>query len=286
VAVTERAFVAGPIASADNRVITAPFQFYVTGEDKLRIRSVCSIAAVTLQFRARFVDEKGKIQAESWTHQPNSNRTLATTVQSMGVGALLNLDVFASVGGILVGQCFVIVDVVRGDAGTGFPLGVMLQGYVTTTQSLAWPGSPIVTSTFGEPAIREISGTQPGAGGNISEVVPTGARWELICLYTRLTTSAAAGTRQPALRLSTPAGPLYMVSPLSAGIAASQVMDITWGQGMPAANIAAWHGQTAPLPNGQKLMAGDFITTSTLAIDAADQYDQVTYSVREWLEVN
>src|SRR5213592_1900599 len=173
----ERVFVAQPLASAGGRIIASPFQFYVTGEDHLRVISVNSLAGVRLKLQGRFIDTSGKLDAFSYDHIPTSDRTATTTMHQLGVGAVLNLTVFASTGAPVSGQTFVIVQLTRGLGAAAIVLGTLLQGYVTSAQHLGWPGSPIVTSTAGEPLIRKIVGTTPGAGNNINETVPTGARW-------------------------------------------------------------------------------------------------------------
>src|SRR5262249_46183156 len=109
-----------------------------------------------------------------------SNRTAKTEDFVLGGGLVTNLSVFATAGSPLIGQCFVIVQLVRSLGVTAYVMGTMLQGYVTTTQNLGWPGSAIVSSTDGEPAIRDIVGTDPVAGAGWSETVPAGARWELV----------------------------------------------------------------------------------------------------------
>src|SRR5439155_18890058 len=100
----------------------------------------------------------------------------------LGKGAILNLTVFASAGAPLMGQTYVIVQLIKGLTGATIVLGTLLGGYLTATQALGWPGSPIISSTDGEGCTRLIVGTTPAAEANILETVPTGARWELLSL--------------------------------------------------------------------------------------------------------
>ena len=193
---TERPFLALPAASAGGRVIASPFQFVTTGEDALRLVSVNARPGVRLKIQARRYNTAGGIDANAWDHIPNDDRTPRSDDYPIGVGALLNLTVFASSGTPLVGQTFVIVQLVRGVGAAAIVLGTMLQGYVTSTQGLGWPGSPITSSTDAEPCVRAIQGTQPAPGVEISETVPTGARTRrttarAVSLWDR--TAAAAG---------------------------------------------------------------------------------------------
>src|SRR4051812_10049451 len=111
-AATERQIVAQPTASAGGRVISSPFQFYTTGEDRLRVTSFNSLTGVALKIQSRFVDSKGAVQANAEDHIPLSNRTARQTEHELGAGALLNLTVFANTGTPQIGQTFVIVQLV------------------------------------------------------------------------------------------------------------------------------------------------------------------------------
>ena len=282
---TEKAFVAQPVTTGGGRVISSPFQFYTTGEDSLRILSANSVAGVTLKIQARFVDSFGKIQANSWDHTPNADRSIAATEFEMGVGALLNLTVFAGSGAPMIGQTFVIVQLIRGSGVAAIVLGTLLQGYVTTQQAIGWPGSPIVSSTDGEPAIRTILGTAPAAGVEISETVPTGARWRLISLTARLQTAIGGANRIPYLFFSTGVG-TFGVYPQVGSTPANNVAYQTWGAGVPAVVAPGFDDTSTGIPETHVLPAGSSVRTVTNNIQAGDQYTAPAYSVQEWLEVN
>lgn len=284
-AVSERLIVATPIASGGGRVISSPFQFYTTGEDRLRVVSVNSLVGVRLKIHHRFVDAFGKVQASEDDHVPNSDRTAHTTEHELGVGSLLNLTLNANSGTPLIGQTFVIVQLIRGTGTAAIVLGTLLQGYVTSTQHLAWPGSPIESSTAGEPFIREVLGTTPAAGGNWSETVPAGARWELLRFYGEFTSSAAPAVRSVEFRIRTGAPFQAWLTPVGAGQNANQSYAYTWTPGFT--NNADLNGVVNnALPNPTLLQAGASIEVQTRGIQAGDQWAALRYSVREWLEVS
>jgi hypothetical protein len=281
---TERVFVAQPFPTAGARVIASPFQFWSTGEDNLRLVSVNALAGVALKLQGRFIDAAGTISASSWDHTPASDRTVRTSEDPLGVGAVLNLVVFATGATPKIGQTFVIVQLIRGRGTAAIVLGTLLQGYVTSTQALAWPGSPIQTSVEGFGYTRRITGTVPAPGAEVNETVPTGARWHVLMVEAQLTTSAAVAGRIPRLNWGAAA---QTVGASATGITqnASQQGTYDWANGMlltaaiqPGINVFG-------LPNDLTLETADFIGTVTTGIQAGDQWNYFRYTVREWLEV-
>ena len=107
-------------------MISSPFQFVADSDTFLRVVSVCSVAGVTLAIQGRRLDEKGQLQALTETHAPSSDRSVRTQDYALGVGAVLNLTVFASAGTPLKGQCYVMVQLLRNFGGTAIVLGTLL----------------------------------------------------------------------------------------------------------------------------------------------------------------
>lgn len=278
-------FEAQPLASAGGRVITSPFQFVTTGEDHLRVLSFNSAAGVRLKIRGRVVPVAGPIEPLERDHVPNTDRSVVSSVIPLQAGAVLNLTVFASSGAPLVGQTYVMVQLIRGLGAAAIVLGTLLAGYVTAQQHLAWPGSPIESSTAGEPAVRTVSGTVPAAGAEFSEIVPTGARWEVLGLTAQLVASAAPGARVPALQFMTPFS-IIAASPLTSAINAGGAQVITWAQGVPIAAAPGVTRWAAPLPFSNRLLAQQTLQSLTVNLDVGDQWTAPVYTVREWLEVN
>jgi hypothetical protein len=283
---SERQIIAQPTASAGGRVISSPFQFYTTGEDRLRVTSFNSLPGVALKIQSRFVDSAGKVQANADDHVPLSNRTARITEHELGNGALLNLTVFASAGAPQIGQTFVIVQLIRGASAAAIILGTLLQGYVTASQHLGWPGSPIQLSTEGQGSLRSIAGTNPAIGAEINESVPTGARWQFISALINFTASANVATRCPRFAFFDPAIGQYLgVYTSGLSITASQNVANTWAAGMGTALYESFFIPLTPLPTDTPLRAGTQFRTLTAGMQANDQYTGITYYTREWLAV-
>jgi len=260
-----------------------PSAFYMDVDDNLRITAYNALAGVVLGIRSRIVAPDGSIQASADTLTPNTDRTAKSTIVVTAEGWLLGAEVFATTGTPLIGQCFVVVEIVRGLTSSAIALQTIASGYCTSTQPLAWPGTPMSLSLDGAGAIRSVAGTTPGAGADISETVPTGARWELIAFLAIFTASATVATRITQLQLSDGTNVLFK-SPAVFSTTASGASSYGWAQGMPLATTVNAQSAPAGLPVNHRLGAGYKIVTSTTAIQVGDQWSAIRYLVREWLE--
>ena len=253
-------------------------------DTQLRIVSANSVVGVALGIQGLRLDVNGSPQLIMEAHTPNTDRSVATQLYKLGKGVLQQLTVFATAGAPLSGQTYVIAQLVRGVSGPLRIAATLFAGYVTVTQAIGFPGSPIVSSTSGEPVVRLITGTTPGAGFEIIETVPTGARWELVSTRMSLATAAGAGTRVPHLELGFVGSP-YAYIPSIAGVGPAASMGFTFGQGLQASAPSGLANISQALPVRALLPAGQQFFTNTLNILGGDQWGPPQYCVREWLEV-
>lgn len=265
------------------KVVISPYPFGLSDDDNLRVTSVNAVTGVTLEVHYRLLTREGEVKAGVFKHVPNSNRTAKTDDFPLAGGFVTNLSVFATGGSPLVGQTFVIVQLIRGIGSVAVVLGTMLQGYVTTTQGLGWPGSSIVTSTDGEPVTRSIVGTQPANGANIVETVPTGARWELVTLRATITPQLGPISATPILTLKDPSGNTIVEQQSNATFSTSVGVfaRMGWSWGI-AATTAASNLVNMPMPQSVRLLAGS--TINVQAVSGTEHWDAPIYSVREWQE--
>lgn len=283
-AVGERVFPATPQLIGGGRILPSPNQFYLTGEDRLRIVSANSLAGVALKAQCRTANIQGETVAHSFDHVPNTDRSTQTTEHVLGTGSVLNVTVFASAGAPQMGHTFVKVELVRGAGVAAIVLGTLLAGYVTRTQALGFPGSPIVPSLQGEPLVRFILGTVPAPGVNISETVPTGARWELLSVRFNLQSSAVAGTRR--VVISGFGGGLTGFTAIAASTQiAGELWSHSWATGLIGRADGTIGLVQSELPGRVILPAGGGWQSAVFNIGVADQFSSIASVVREWLEV-
>lgn len=272
-----------PFAFGERGAIATPFQFYTSGAENLRIVSVNALAGVTIVVALRMLTEAPEPQWIRFTHTPNSDRTVKQTDHALGRGFILNAITYAEGATPRIGQTFVQIEVIGGLGGATMALGTLLQGYVTSTQKLAWPGSPIQSSIDGGGVIRVVTGTAPAAGAETSETVPTGARWQLLAWSASLTTSAAAGTRRPAIEFDDGATDILRSNSVLT-LNASQGGQFRWTIGAWLETLIGAGGMGGGIPGETPLLAGHRIRTATVAMAAGDQWSAPLLLVREWLE--
>ena len=152
-------------AAAQAKLSTSSFFF--EGSDALRLRTFGSVSGAVLALEGRFLTVDGDVMPFSERHVPTSDRTVNTTLHNLGMGFLLNASIRANAGTPRIGQVFCVLEVVRGLTGAVQPLAVLIEGYVTDTQRLGWPGAVLRDSIDGRGVIRSITGTDPAAGAEI-----------------------------------------------------------------------------------------------------------------------
>jgi hypothetical protein len=256
---------------------------YVTSEDFLRLTSRNSAASVRLALGLRFLP-LGDVRARPSVtpHLPNTDRSSATLDMNLTEGWIQGLTVRATAGAPPLGACYVRVDLMRGSTAAPTLVAELLGGYITGAQGLGWPGSLIMPSIGGPANMRSITGTDPGAGVEISETVPTGARWRLLALRASLVTDVTVANREAAITFDDGAL-VYAEFASGANQAASLTRQYTASrQGVRGAAASATSILIA-IPD-LWLPAGHRIRTSTTAIVAGDNWSAPQLLVEEQLE--
>lgn len=141
----------------------------------------------------------------------------------------------------------------------------------------SYPG-PIRGSLEGQGLIRSIAGTNPAAGVEITETVPTNARWRLIAV--RLVCAVGAAAFDPSLAIDDGTTQLGFSLPNSSPTGgATETM--VWGNGLVSQTVG--NTMTAPLPEPSLLSEGYRILTTDITAD--DDYAAPQLWVEEWLVV-
>ena len=279
----------GPALLLKGVVLPSFAQFAVTGEDNIQIKTVGSIAGATVQIQGRFLDAAQQaVLPFSWAVPVGSDAfTVTTQTFPLGTGYLLNLTAFVTGATPQIGQVFVIVQIIRGISGATFLLGTLLQGYVTSTQGLGWPGSPIQNSRDSKPRLRTIVGTMPAVGTEILETCPSGVVWLVRGVRMNLTASADVATRTAGLDFFNGSTGEDFHIPGSA-VVANQVGNHFFSHGNAQA-VETYNPNllyiTGPLNIAQIMRPGDFFQSITAFFQAADQWGAPKYFVEELLEV-
>lgn len=254
-----------------------------TGEDFLRVTSFSADADTVVNLGIRFQNhDRQTPQVYGERHVPNTDRTAATSDFPLATGWLQGLTVTAGTGAPLRGQTFVRVDLMRGRGASATILQTLVQGYVSAQNRRAWPPAQLESALEGPGALRSIAGTNPAANTEISETVPTAARWRPLALSFELVTDATAANREVAIVIDDGTTTLF-TSPSGFTQTASFTRRYS---------AAAAGAQTAPAQGTDRqillpalvLPAGSRIRTVTTNLQAGDDYSAPQLLIEEHLE--
>lgn len=266
------------------KVVVSPYPFATQDDDALRVTVGNSLVGCAVEVHGRLVTRKGDAVPFRYPFTPTSDRLPTSADFPLTSGFVSNLSAFAVNGSPLVGQTFVIVQIVRGSGAASFVLGTLLASYVTANQPIGWPGTPIENSIEGGGYIRTINGTQPAAGAEFRETCPTGARWQLLMVQAQLTASATPASRRPIIVWSLGGGQVG-ISANVVDVGASTAGTFNWQNGMVLSAPVFAGVNVAAIPNEMPMTAGDFFSSFTANLQAGDQWGAPRYTVREFLEV-
>ena len=262
--------------------VSAPAPFFMSGEDSLELGILCGATGETLTCAGRFMTIDRQIRTFEMRVVPSAARVMTTVVESLGQGWLLNFTAWPTSGNPNYGEMWARVRVLRGRSGATSIIGTLAYGYVTLQQGISFPGTTFRNPLEGPGRIRSITGTDPAAGAEISETVPTGARWMLRAIAASFVTDATVANRFPVLKIDDGATVFYIADPPAAQAASNTLIYVS-GSGVTRLTSVAGQPSWA-LPVGLILMAGSRIRTQTVGIVAGDNYGAPQLLVEEWLE--
>lgn len=267
------------------KVVVSPYPFATNDNDQLRITVVNSLPGVVVNVHGRAVTRAGDAIPFNFIMTPSSDRMPTTKDFPLAGGFVSNLSAFASGAAPFIGQTFVIVQIISGAGIAAYALGTLLSSYVTTTQPIGWPGTPIESSIEGGGYTRFVQGTDPAPGADVSETVPVGARWEVLTIGAQINTSAAGGTRRA--RFALRSGGVSLIDNFNPGtVGPSSTFAFAFAQGMTLQSAFATQSSYGGLPTGVQMSAGTVFGLSLDAMDVADNWGPPAYYVREWLEAS
>lgn len=241
------------------------------GSIDLMVESYSSVAAI-LQIRG--MTEEQAISANIVT---TTDRALQTTIIDV-TGTPVFLTARTAARAVKRGQLYVKVSL-RVD---GEVVALLMAGYVAETHKITYPGGDFEGSTDGNGLIRSITGTDPAAGAELLETVPTGARWKLLFIQATLTPDATVATRYPLLKLTDGTATFFLSDP-PAGITAGSATVYQGAIGVPRApsvfGVTGW-----ATPNEMILLAGYKIASFTYSLQAGDNWGAPQLLIEEWIE--
>lgn len=262
--------------------IKPDYGFYIQSDDRLACVVLSSVASLVVRFSGYYLSAKGEVNEYAIDVSPTSDRAATSQIQSIGEGFILSCRTSLVSGNANRGQCYVRAGIQRNTGTPVLPLARLLAGYLTDDYTPSFPFGKIEGPLEGPGIIRVITGTDPAAGAEISETVPTGARWRLFSVRTTFVTDATVANRLETLTLDD-GTTIFFRSGTFTNHAASLTWAITWASGVVEDGTNAL-ANTQAIPREVLLSAGYRINTSTINLQAGDNWGAPILHVEEWIE--
>ncbi len=263
--------------------VLPPAPLWVDANDILQLQCRNSLTGAQLQVSARLMQPDGKITTPQFTLSPTADRTINSATQALYEGYLLGASV-AAIGGTVPtrGQTYSALKVNRMPAPSNLTHYLLGADYVSGTLALEWPFGRTIGAIEGPGVLRSIAGTAPAAGADVTQTVPTNARWKVRAVEATLVTSAVAGNRNPRLQVTDGVNVLYTLD-VSEVVAAGTTFPLVWIMGYPISPSPSPAG-SRPFPTDSPVFGGWVIRTNTTGILGGDQWSAVRFFVEEWIE--
>jgi len=263
-------------------------QFYVSGEDHLHVTAYSRLGAgIRIMVTWRFWSaRRGIVQVNADEVVTVAYPFPAAKLILLDEGVLLNVRVSpVSVSGLLYGGVYARVQIVRGSTGAIFGLATILQGYLTTENERAWPGSPLQGMHEGPGAIRAEAFTQLTGPITATLIVPDVVRWRVVSGHLHFVASAAAGNRNLFLQILDPGGNILFRALANQTRAANQQLQLGFG-GAAAAPPNTFDGwEVLGFPVDVDLRDSAEVAVVVINEQAGDALTGQRALVREWMAI-
>lgn len=251
------------------------------GQGEALILQVRSSSGDPVTLAVRTLDPDGEVKFHQYQITPASDRTMSALIVPMQECILLSAIADVGNGEITRGSTYCSIHIRRapGSAAPGFEF--LAHGYVDGTYRLTFPGGHHESSRHGPGRLRAILGTNPAAGVEISETVPTNALWRFISFFATLVTDATVANRNFRLILDDGTNTIQSVVN-GTNITASLTQPVTVATGIFPQATAGVFMQT-DIGADVLLPAGSRIRTSTIGLQAGDNWSAPLLLVEEWI---
>jgi hypothetical protein len=257
----ERVFPGATSSAAIGRgLVASSFQYYLTGDEALRVtvHTLSGAGATEIAMRIWREADRQILMHRETLRTVDPGPSTVTHDYPLPPGALLNLRIARGSGLIFYGITWVQAQLIRGSGGAVEVIGTLVQGYIGTGQDLGWPGSPIEkqdqASGFIVTAIPSI------AGFTASWVCPVGERWRVISGSILVQMSGIVGNRYPTLVVNDGAAQAVYRDASELAIGAGNAIFYGFAGGVTRSATAGSTIYSLCLPENLELNAGQSIT--------------------------
>lgn len=254
---------------------------WLDNDTRLSIRSWSSLTVtIAIKVTARVLRLHGGIDEYTFYLASVSTRVSQQTNYNLGVGYLLSVRIVDQNASFFHGQFFVnarLYNVVQ-----AVDIEELCHGYVTAQEVVYWPAGRDQFIFSGHGADNPRIGTNPAAGVEISETIPTNSIALLKSFQFQLVTGAVAATRRVVIVIDDGTNELYRFDSQS-----TQIISLTRnyrcaGYKLQPADNGTYIYVAIPFPIF--VTEGYRIRTITENLDPLDNYGAPIYQLEEWID--
>lgn len=283
-AVTWTPVTASQFVSFSFQNIAPPSPLYVGVDDKLVIYFVTDITTETINATARLLlARENRIVSMTKQIANPSALVVATITIPLAEGYLLSL--FVNGGTAVFGHTFARAFLIRGvvSATPGDGGGQLCADYITGTRAMSWPWGQTKGPGDGFGQWQTLNPSNPSAGADWTFSFNAQTRTYVRYGSAKLVTSATVANRLPRIILNPLAGnPGFQGGP-SVAIPASTTAQVSFGPGLGITNADAT-SVLVPLPENAGLRTISFMQSSTVGLQAGDQWSNIVIEAEQFFE--
>lgn len=258
-----------------------PSQYvYLQDNDWIVLTTFCTLNTQTLRVTYRYLTPQGEIKEGTFNPGTLIGNGFQQFTFQIGEGWLLSIALQQTTLSLSGNWMWTQLGITRSNIGTLIEQGHIWEGYVYFNVPTGWPGVQPKEITDGAGTVVSITGSAPAAGADITEVIPSNRRRQLLSFQATLVSSAAVANRTPIFLIDDGAQVLYD-SPATFTQTASQSVVYSAGSSVPSqAPLTLFAILQLPIPTIVK--SGWRIRTFTAGLQAGDQWSAPRYAVLEW----
>jgi len=272
---TRREYAYPPGIHFNKHNVDPPSVLYIGPDDFLQTTVFTTASTTNLTLAVRYLDANGQMHYETESLDGASLSTVTTKVFTLSEGWLCGASVTNLGGGLADSTCWVSL-ALQQPGGANRPAHTILsQGYVTNLFGVTWPAEAIRQPPGSGGTLLPVSQAiaNPAAGADWLFTIPAGLKYFLKSVYFTLVTSATVATRSALLIIDDGANRLFR-GDVNLTQAASLTQIYSGGSGLIGQTAGILTG-TVAMPTDMPLLAGWRVGTSTVNIQAADQYSTI-----------
>jgi len=253
---------------------------YIPPGTAIAITIITSLTARVSRTQLQRLLPSGRIQTDTFPFTHTGSGTPESTIVALSESFILSINVDLSGTNTRRGELFYQLQILRSTGPPAPLVQTLLQNYLTTTQTISYPLSRILDPYEGPARTVTQTPAVPGAGAEWTITVPANQRWRVRAIRMTLVTAAAGVARRVHVLHSR----LGVVINEWQSNDDQAVADTRQHQYHPQGFQAAFVSTTiyGDMHNfyAEPL---DVISSSTQALNAADQYSAIVLNTERWL---